>query len=699
MHRAWSCFGSQMGRLRRRVGGVRVYARPHSTRAAPARPVVIVGAGTVGKCLSLLLHRQGVSSVLLERSRGEGRRAQHPRAHVLHTRGMEIMREMGLEDAIHERAPPLDEWRHFRYLETMLGREFGSVDFFAGPSARRLSAASPARFSHLSQPRLDELLDAEIETAGNVSGGARGMPPSIILKQSAEFIGLDDKRDGKGPLRVNVRNVSDDGALSETVLECEYLVGCDGPNSRVRREIGIGLTGESALQHFISIHFTCPSLHSRLSALDRHGMLHFVFNGDVIGVLVAHNSEAGEWVAQIPFYPEHQTAEAATANAACEQALRACIGEDVSVRVHSADAWCMNGLVADAFCSGDARVFLAGDSAHQFPPSGGFGLNAGIMDAHNLAWKLASAVRSSAGSNDSLLRSYCSERREAAAALRDLSVDNFRRGLLVPRALGLEPNVPDLVSQALSSDPAKLFLPRDARDRLFEGALSLGRGANTALRGAMQTAGGQAGESRLRRLLSRHRALPLLFPRHDLGLEYSQPGRAAVAGPETAAAESSMGRVVEGVEQYEPRLAPGARMPHVWLLSQQCAEAADVSSVDIVSGVAKDGPRESPGWTLFCDGQEGDTGVDSKLADRDIARVHIVASSDCIKERQSPSGVWSAVDTSGAWARLVAAAACSGRDDMEQFTVLVRPDGYIYWCGAGGVDAALKAYDQLVRGA
>src|SRR5262249_7966292 len=96
----------------------------------------------------------------------------------------------------------------------------------------------------------------------------------------------------------------------------------------------------------------------------------------------------------------------------CRELIRAAIGDpDLDVEVLSTLPWRMRGLLADRFR--DGRVFLPGDAAHTVPPIGAFGLNTGVADAHNLAWKLAAVLAEEA--SPALLDTYEAERRPVAA--------------------------------------------------------------------------------------------------------------------------------------------------------------------------------------------------------------------------------------------------------------------------------------------
>ena len=144
-------------------------------------------------------------------------------------------------------------------------------------------------------------------------------------------------------------------------------------------------------------------------------MLYFVFNEQTISVFVHHDPSRDEWVCQIPVFPPFQSLEdysegdlvklvrdGLSLGATAEDGGKLMVDE-ADIRVLSYNTWTMHAQVASSFSSysykkatgvysnakGGKGVHLVGDAAHRFPPSGGFGMNTGVQDAHNLAWKLA----------------------------------------------------------------------------------------------------------------------------------------------------------------------------------------------------------------------------------------------------------------------------------------------------------------------
>ena len=131
--------------------------------------VLIVGAGPVGVYLSILLARMGVRSVVIDRSgtcfdSSDDERRMHPRAHVLHTRSMELLREIGIFEDVEKEMPALEQWKHFRYCTSLLGTELAAVDHCddSDGAASNLRTNSPAFVAHLSQPRLHPSRPARI---------------------------------------------------------------------------------------------------------------------------------------------------------------------------------------------------------------------------------------------------------------------------------------------------------------------------------------------------------------------------------------------------------------------------------------------------------------------------------------------------------------------------------------------------------
>src|SRR5947199_1590728 len=121
-----------------------------------------------------------------------------------------------------------------------------------------------------------------------------------------------------------------------------------------------------------------------------------------------------------PYDPDTESADAYTDRVCAEIVRRALGRDDVDFVVRDVSTWTMTAQVADRYASG--RVFLVGDSAHRFPPTGGLGMNTGVQDAHNLVWKLCTVEAGWAP--ESLLSTYETERRPVAQHNADCSLNN-----------------------------------------------------------------------------------------------------------------------------------------------------------------------------------------------------------------------------------------------------------------------------------
>ena len=304
--------------------------------------------------------------------------------------------------------------------------------------------------SHLSRAEYESLRDEE---EGSLFAESR-LDADVETRYGRRVVdvGLDD----------GVACVLDDGAT----LDAEYLVAADGPRgaaagvvlAAAENDAGDRVPGVAhhldapALQHFVSVAFRSRDLAARLRA--RPAMLYFVFNEATTSVVVAHNLDEGLFNLQFPVFPPAERPGDAAAPRNVRREVRALTAAPLAdLKIESARPWLMRARLADRFALDSHRAFLVGDAAHEMPPSGGFGMNTAVGDAHNLAWKLARASAGAANGRD-LLASYERERRPAAAANVALSVDNWRRGLLIPEALGLPPRALDLAKVAAPTSAA-----------------------------------------------------------------------------------------------------------------------------------------------------------------------------------------------------------------------------------------------------
>ncbi|MFD9129156.1 FAD-dependent oxidoreductase [Kitasatospora sp. NPDC059571] len=351
-------------------------------------PVLIVGGSLVGLSTSLFLGRLGVPHLLVEKHAGT---SHHPRGRGNNVRTMELFRVAGVEPAIREAASVLAENHGILQAATLAGDEqewlFKEID--PGGALRRFS---PSSWCLCSQNDLEPVLRRHAE-------GLAGE-----LRFGTEMVSFEQDADGVTAL---LRN-RETGA--EQTVRAQYLVAADGPRSPVRERLGIGQTGPGDLFHNVSITFRAAGMADVVG--DRRFIACYLTDPQGAGALLPVDNRE-HWVFHAPWHPERGEALEEFTDERCIAHIRAAAGvPDLAVEITGRAPWHAAQRVAERYRVG--RVFLAGDSAHEMSPTGAFGSNTGIQDAHNLAWKLAAVLGGWAGPG--LLESYGRERRPVAEA-------------------------------------------------------------------------------------------------------------------------------------------------------------------------------------------------------------------------------------------------------------------------------------------
>ncbi|MFC9518033.1 FAD-dependent monooxygenase [Nocardiaceae bacterium NPDC056970] len=388
--------------------------------------VVIVGGGPVGLVLSILLSHNGVENVLVE---SRSRTSVHPKARGISARSMEVLRRMGLEDRVRAAGLPAEHVSMFRG-STLAAADFVRTTVAPGVDGREVT---PAPGVICSQDVLEAIL---FEEARALAGDR--------IRFGTEFVSLTEHQDS---VFAELRDVST-GARSS--VEADYLVGCDGSRSDVRRRSGIRMDGDTGLGHFVSVRFRAP-LGDVVA--DRASASYFLTPPGRGGFMAIDNDT--QWIYQYPYDPDVEDPTVFD-EAAWVGIIRVAAGiDDLDVSVVDTSAWRMDATLASGYRCGS--VFLAGDAAHAVPPAGGHGMNLGIGDADNLAWKLAAVLYSGAG--DRLLDSYETERRPIARQVIDVASGNAgtRGGYRIDDELLLTVRyTSDAVAEAVDSDGSSI---------------------------------------------------------------------------------------------------------------------------------------------------------------------------------------------------------------------------------------------------
>ena len=529
-------------------------------------PVVIVGGGPVGLFLSSLLSQYNVKHCLLEKRDVP---TPHPQAHFINARSMELLQGHLPESfgAVLGGMPPSEFWRDFVYCYSVTGRVFARKDHFAS-APRQFWDDTPANVVHLPQNKFEGILRKEALQRSAACGAELLFGHHVTGFQSYHGVAIGASAASKCH-RVHFQ----EGGKSPTQsLSCNYLVAADGSNSLVRRALGISLEGSKKLQTLMNVHFTCPGLNARLQP--RPAMLYFVFNEALVAVFVAHDPASDEWVCQVPLFPPYRTREDFD-DETIVSLLRAGLGGGsepqaaANLKILSVNTWTMHAEVASKYSDDGHTILLAGDSAHRFPPAGGFGMNTGLQDAHNLAWKLALVDH---GASPHLLRSYSQERRAVAKANTALSMANYERSVMSARLLGVDPVLANATIISASLLPIPLSGRRAAVNTLLNAGLStlawLRDGTNILSELRVQA---------LQAQISRNMDLPLIFPAEDNDFAYAD-GALSAGG-----ARQQVLKMVGGTSH---NLRVGARVPHVWLQDsrwEQARHSGVVSTVNLAA--------------------------------------------------------------------------------------------------------------------
>ncbi|BBZ28936.1 putative monooxygenase [Mycolicibacterium madagascariense] len=578
--------------------------------------IVIVGAGAAGCTLSLLLARYGIRSTVVEQ-RTDTR--LHPAAHVVNARTLEIWNAASpaLIRALEAVTPPIDTVNVIRWCTNVHASPLGEIDLLSDP--KRLAEVrghSPFLISHIGQhllmPALWEALDHD---------------------ESIDF-----RRGWRADMTTGSLTLRPPHAVPMTASP-RYVIAADGANSALRDAAGIAMDGP-VLANMGSAFFHAPDLYPQ--GHDRP-LLSWIYHPRFSGVMIAHADD--DYVLMTPYLHAAQPIARDPMNYWKRQ-LPNVIGS-TNYQIRSTGTWTMTSQLATTFRRGP--LLLVGDAAHRFPHTGGFGLNSGVQDAHNLAWKLAAVFRS--GAPDSLLDTYETERRPVVARFAEQSATNHFKLDEVTAPLGITNRSLHRATEFMTR-PWLSAIPDRVMARVADGLTHAQTSRTKRL--LRDDAGGR----RLRRRMAE--AIPGQLEHFVAsGLEF---GYAYVSPLIDTGIE---GPCPDGdVSIYEPTTHPGARLPHTLV-------------GDGVGGVRPlhDLIRDS-GLTLFT----ADPRVWAENLPPSLADVPITVTALTPPGHDTPSAMLDLLEIG------------------DRGAVVVRPDGHVVWRSRTGVDA-VNQFEAFVRNA
>jgi 2-polyprenyl-6-methoxyphenol hydroxylase-like FAD-dependent oxidoreductase len=348
-------------------------------------PVLIAGGGPVGMTLALNLARYGVRSLLVERNRTT---TGHPKMDLTNGRSMELFKRLGLNEKLRDAGVPRDNPFDIAWVTSMAGHELYRFKYPSSAQTEKLirerndgSQASEAPL-RVSQIVIEPVLKLAVDEN-----------PLVDVRFGTSFERLIEQ-DAEG---VTAEIYSPETETTETV-RCQYLAGCDGGGSRVRRQIGVPLDGDMAVAGAHMVHFRS----SESDVLQRWGVTWHYQSGT--GTVIAQDDKE-IYTLQAWLIPG-----LGIDTMRPEDVLEGWVGRKFDYEILQANPWTANFVVAQQYRVG--RVLLAGDSAHQFIPTGGYGMNSGVADAAGLSWVLAARIQGWGG--EALLDAYDRERRPTA---------------------------------------------------------------------------------------------------------------------------------------------------------------------------------------------------------------------------------------------------------------------------------------------
>ena len=360
--------------------------------------VLIAGGGPCGLMLANELGRRNIRCLLVDAKPGT---AFNPQANATQARTMEHFRRLGFAHEIRSMGLPPDHPTDIAYLTRFSGTELARLRLptaAAAPQAiKNMSGSwSAAELPHrVSQKYVEVCLHRHAQQQA-----------SVEMRYGWQLQEFTDTGVG---IEAVVASVNDGQTLN---VKADYMVGADGARSMVRHQLGITWGGATGFKRkfmggkMLAVYLKAPDFYAR-NPNDRAWM-YVVVNPELRAFIMSVDG-----VSEFAFHIQmaDDAATEALTEADARRLFAQAFGQPIDIEILSMATWMAgHALVAESFQKG--RVFLGGDAAHLFTPTGGLGYNTAVEDAVNLSWKLASVLKGQAPA--ALLDSYHLERHALA---------------------------------------------------------------------------------------------------------------------------------------------------------------------------------------------------------------------------------------------------------------------------------------------
>jgi 2-polyprenyl-6-methoxyphenol hydroxylase-like FAD-dependent oxidoreductase len=335
--------------------------------------VLVVGGGPVGLTAAMDLAQRGVEVLVCElRAPGE---PPPVKCNHVSSRSMEIFRRLGIVQRLRSVGLPFDYPNDVAFCTTVTGIEIGRIPIPSQAERQRGVSGLPDTWWPTPEPpyRINQIY---LEPA--LFHCAVEMDNVTILNRTA----VEDFSQGPDGVVATARDLDTDETFE---IRADYMIGCDGARSTVRRKLGVKLEGLAEITRTLSTHIRAPELIHLIKR--KHSWMNHALNPRHVGNAIAIDGKE-LWLVHVRMPP----GKSDFAGMDRDRAIRDVLGvsDDFKYEVLGKEDWIARRLVSDKMRVG--RVFIAGDAAHLWIPVAGYGMNCGIADVTDLTWMLGATL-------------------------------------------------------------------------------------------------------------------------------------------------------------------------------------------------------------------------------------------------------------------------------------------------------------------